>query len=388
MTRHKLYRQFGLVISLCLSLLLIFPAQVAAVSIFYSENDIQFYNPNFDVQSAICAQSNLNLTGDSNVEKAFNFFTGKGLSDKGAAAILGNLMQESTVNVNPKAKQPGGPGRGIAQWSAGGRWDTTNPNLTDFAQKHGYNRWKLSTQLRYLWFEFKVKNYNNSYTLFKQANSLAAKTEVFVEKYEIAGAPHLDQRIKYAKQVLAKFGNGVSGGSGSSCGGAVVSVNGFAFPLKTTKSAIKNGVMYNGKRWLWCYKSMTSCHHDYNAADIHAKTGTVVVAARSGTVVDYDNGDVGRVQIITDKKGRLHYYTHMLTGSIVVEEGQHVEAGDVLGKIGNAADAMGTGPHLHFDILPKSFDYRPACSAAECTGYPFIDPQPALVKTFKLLPRK
>lgn len=37
---------------------------------------------------------------------------------------MGNLDQES--GMSPTIKQPGGPGRGIAQWSVGGRWDTYN----------------------------------------------------------------------------------------------------------------------------------------------------------------------------------------------------------------------------------------------------------------------
>ena len=40
-----------------------------------------------------------------------------------AAGIIGNLDQES--GMDPTISQyDGGPGRGIAQWSTGGRWDT------------------------------------------------------------------------------------------------------------------------------------------------------------------------------------------------------------------------------------------------------------------------
>ena len=56
---------------------------------------------------------------DANEQPAFNFFVGKGLTTYQAAGIVGNLVQES--NVSPTAVQSGGPGRGIAQWSAGGR---------------------------------------------------------------------------------------------------------------------------------------------------------------------------------------------------------------------------------------------------------------------------
>ena len=59
----------------------------------------------------------------SGAEKtAYEFFVAKGLKNYEAAGIVGNLIQESSVN--PTVSQfGGGPGRGIAQWSAGGRWD-------------------------------------------------------------------------------------------------------------------------------------------------------------------------------------------------------------------------------------------------------------------------
>src|ERR1041384_917946 len=71
-----------------------------------------------------------------NDEAAFMFFVGKGLSAVQAAGVVGNLDQES--QMNPNAAQPGGPGRGIAQWSVGGRWDTSaNDNVVAFARGRG-----------------------------------------------------------------------------------------------------------------------------------------------------------------------------------------------------------------------------------------------------------
>src|SRR5215472_13538310 len=57
-----------------------------------------------------------------NAQTAYEYFVGQGLTSFQAAGIVGNLEQES--NIDPTIKQfGGGPGRGIAQWSAGGRWD-------------------------------------------------------------------------------------------------------------------------------------------------------------------------------------------------------------------------------------------------------------------------
>src|ERR1041385_2212643 len=88
----------------------------------------------------------------SNTKTAFNFFVKKGLSKRQSAGILGNLIQES--NVNPKAVQSGGPGRGIAQWSVGGRWDTSfHDNVVWYARINRVDRWALATQLAFTWYE-------------------------------------------------------------------------------------------------------------------------------------------------------------------------------------------------------------------------------------------
>src|SRR6478609_5553836 len=63
-------------------------------------------------------------TAFANDKPAFDFFVAKGLTNFQAAGIVGNLDQES--GVNPASVQAGGPGRGIAQWSVGGRWDTSS----------------------------------------------------------------------------------------------------------------------------------------------------------------------------------------------------------------------------------------------------------------------
>ncbi len=85
---------------------------------------------------AACLPTGTDTSGDSaNVENdpvvtetasdqiAFDYFVGKGLTDVQAAGIVGNLDQESGMSPTI-AQYGGGPGRGIAQWSVGGRWDT------------------------------------------------------------------------------------------------------------------------------------------------------------------------------------------------------------------------------------------------------------------------
>src|SRR5580692_11666632 len=91
--------------------------------------------------------------GDSPNQVAFEYFVGRGLSDVQAAGIVGNLDQESSMD--PSVSQyGGGPGRGIAQWSVGGRWDTNeNDNVLWYAREQGESPYSLTLQLQFVWYE-------------------------------------------------------------------------------------------------------------------------------------------------------------------------------------------------------------------------------------------
>jgi Phage tail lysozyme len=148
----------------------------------------------------------------SNNEKtAYNFFISKGLSKDQAAGIVGNLMQESSVNPN-SVQYGGGPGRGIAQWSVGGRWDTSHDdNVTWYANAHGLNRWALTTQLDFIWYELTDIGYG--YSSLKAATTVTSAELAFQDKFEICGECDESTRVSYAEQVLAAYGGGDSGGT-------------------------------------------------------------------------------------------------------------------------------------------------------------------------------
>ena len=166
-------------------------------------------------------------------------------------------------------------------------------------------------------------------------------------------------------------------------GSATISPDGHAFPLITTKA-----VIMKGDGLIWCYNATKNCHHDYNAADIHAPTGTPVVATIGGTVIsakDHDDSSVGSRVTIMGDDGKLYYYAHMGEGTIVAKKGK-IGTGDPIGKIGTMADAVGTAPHLHIDALPgDKYKYRPECSGPSCTGLPFYNIQDTMSKLYKLL---
>ena len=140
----------------------------------------------------------------NNTETAFKFFVTKGLTKDQAAGIVGNLTQESSVDPTA-VEYGGGPGRGIAQWSVGGRWDTSrNDNVVWYAGDHKLDRWALTTQLDFIWYELTTDGYG--YSALKAATSVSAATIAFEDKFELCGDCDQSKRIAYAEQVLADYG--------------------------------------------------------------------------------------------------------------------------------------------------------------------------------------
>ncbi len=158
-----------------------------------------------------------------NDQPAFEYFVGKGLTSFQAAGIVGNLDVES--GVDPTAVQSGGGrGRGIAQWSTGGRWDTDkNDNATWYAGTQGEDVWSLELQLDFIWYELTTFSYYGL-TALEQTTNVSDATDVVMTKFE--GCPSCDiaARTEDAENVLNAFGPGhdpCSGcGTGDNCGTA------------------------------------------------------------------------------------------------------------------------------------------------------------------------
>lgn len=151
----------------------------------------------------------------NNEKTAFNYFVSKGLTKIQAAGIVGNLMQESSVSPT-SVEYGGGPGRGIAQWSVGGRWDhSSGDNMTSYASQHGVSRTALTAQLDFIWFE--LTNFSQyGLASLKAATTVNAAVYAFQAKYEICGTCAASKRLQYANEVLANYGGSTSSGGGGS----------------------------------------------------------------------------------------------------------------------------------------------------------------------------
>ncbi|MDF8265613.1 phage tail tip lysozyme [Luteipulveratus flavus] len=179
---------------------------------------IVYYNSNYGGASQTIqpgTKANLNATLKNNNAShqfysnnqltAFTFFVGIGYTKRQSAGMVGNLMQESGTGVNPNATQAGGAGRGIAQWSTGGRWDTSaNDNVVWYANKLGMSPWSLTLQLKFVQYELNTfSGYGKSPLI--ASTTIDGATVVFQDYFERCGTCYTANRKAYAHQVYDTY---------------------------------------------------------------------------------------------------------------------------------------------------------------------------------------
>ncbi len=92
----------------------------------------------------------------------------------------------------------------------------------------------------------------------------------------------------------------------------------------------------------------------HKGIDIFAPHGTPLVAAERGVITDVGNGKLGGLKVwLRGASGTDWYYAHLSAFAPGLAEGQVVEAGDLLGYVGQTGNAVGTPPHLHLQIHPN-----------------------------------
>ena len=91
--------------------------------------------------------------------------------------------------------------------------------------------------------------------------------------------------------------------------------------------------------------------------DLFADFGTPVVAVADGTVANVGSLPISgnRLWVYADG-GDQFFYAHLSAFAPAAVNDRHVEAGTILGYVGNTGDAEPTPPHLHFEIHPNGGD--------------------------------
>jgi leader peptidase (prepilin peptidase)/N-methyltransferase len=147
----------------------------------------------------------------------------------------------------------------------------------------------------------------------------------------------------------------------------------------------------NGERYLisQAYGSTMTTHQDpklHQAVDFDMPEGTPVTAAREGRVVDLQTGftqgaadprfiDKANWVKVQHADGTVATYAHLSAGAPLVQVGQWVSVGQVIGASGNTG--YSSGPHLHFCVA------KPVVTAVGmveiCLPVQFVTGQPAQV---------
>jgi murein DD-endopeptidase MepM/ murein hydrolase activator NlpD len=113
----------------------------------------------------------------------------------------------------------------------------------------------------------------------------------------------------------------------------------------------------------------TAWHH---GNDVFAPRGAPILAVADGTLFLVGWNTVGGNRFwLRDLHGNEFYFAHLSAFSPLARDGAHVQAGDVIGFVGNTGDAEGTPPHLHFEVHPVELLWK---------GYDgVVDPYPYLL---------
>ena len=151
----------------------------------------------------------LDLDGNSNIEKAFNFF----VSDEGGnytfeqtCGIIGNFCVESGPTLNPKAVNPTEGSTGIAQWNPAQAAGNRLGQLVEYSAKLGLNHLTLGAQLLFTKYELETFNYLGD-GLLRKTDNVKDATIVFQDAYERPNkaAANTTKRINFGKEVFDKL---------------------------------------------------------------------------------------------------------------------------------------------------------------------------------------
>jgi hypothetical protein len=114
----------------------------------------------------------------------------------------------------------------------------------------------------------------------------------------------------------------------------------------------------------------------HEGIDIFAPKLTPAIAGAAGVVTGVREGGLGgkTVWLRVDDKNTFLYYAHL--DKQLVQEGQRVNKGEVVGLVGNTGNAKHTPSHLHFGVYTNDGPVNPL---------PFVN---RIIKTAAAVPAK
>jgi murein DD-endopeptidase MepM/ murein hydrolase activator NlpD len=93
--------------------------------------------------------------------------------------------------------------------------------------------------------------------------------------------------------------------------------------------------------------------HAHQGTDIMAPHGTPLLACERGLITEMGADVLGGTKLwLKGESGTYYYYAHLSAFAEGLAVGDVVEAGDLVGLVGDTGNARGGAPHLHFEIHP------------------------------------
>lgn len=128
----------------------------------------------------------------------------------------------------------------------------------------------------------------------------------------------------------------------------------------------------------WMFPRYFPTPHLHEGTDIIADAGTPVLASGPGVLAALNETPVGGlVAWVVGDNGDSYYYAHMLGYAEGVVAGQRVDAGTVIGYVGNTGNAIFSVAHVHFEIHPAIKDRKGRIIQSGVT----IDPTTGLARS-------
>jgi hypothetical protein len=147
-------------------------------------------------------------------KQIWDFLKSKGLSDAGAAGVMGNWARESwntfepkIVEGNTRANAPiRNKGYGIAQWT----WHTRQDQLVSWTKKNGMKPYTLKGQLNFFWHEMQTNPTYKAALKYLKGNDVYQACRHFQVQYEMSGDDcvveiEMERRMPYANAYYKKF---------------------------------------------------------------------------------------------------------------------------------------------------------------------------------------
>lgn len=146
-------------------------------------------------------------------------------------------------------------------------------------------------------------------------------------------------------------------GPGDTLAGTVVNANTNADgDIQLSPPIDKRDMHKIGSGYGMAYHPILKVERMHRGIDYPANEGTAIYTAAPGTVRTAGlDGAYGQKIIVDHKNGFSTLYAHM--SEIVVEKGNNVKSGQLIGRVGNTG--LSSAPHLHFELMKDGEHVNP-----------------------------